>query len=387
MDQQKNFEFVNALWEDSVLSSLAEYVEIPCKSPMFDPDWAQHGYMEDAVEHVISWVREQDVAGLDIEVHRLPEKTPTILLTYPGDTKENVLIYGHLDKQPEFSGWEEGLAPFKAVFRDDKLYGRGGGDDGYAIYSAVTAIKSLIEQEIPLPRIVILIEASEESGSPDLLAYMDHLEDIIGEPGLVIALDSTCGNYDQLWVNTSLRGMIIADLTVRVLTEGIHSGMAGGMVPSSFRLLRQLISRLEDETTGEILPDFLNDQVPQFRWDEAMAAGQVLGDSLKEMFPLTETGRLMSDDPTELILANTWAASLAVTGLAGAPAPEEAGNVLRPETTARLALRLPPTINEETAARKLTELLSETAPSFGRQVGRATRRVFATRSERGSRRP
>ncbi len=362
MDTNANSDYINALWDESILPSLAEYVAIPNKSPMFDADWEANGYMEDAVKHMLAWVEAQNVAGLTSEVHRLPGRTPTILLTIEGHNDDTVLIYGHLDKQPEFNGWEDGLGPWLPVFRDDKLYGRGGADDGYAIYSAIAAIKSLQEQQLPYPRIVVLIEASEESGSPDLPFYMDQLEDQIGKASLVIALDSTCGNYDQLWITTSLRGMLISDLTVRVLQEGVHSGAAGGIVPSSFRLLRQLISRIEDENTGVITPDFLNEQVPEVRRQEAIEAGQVLADTFEDMYPFAGSTGPMSDDPTELVLNNTWAASLAVTGLGGAPSPDEAGNVLRPETTARLALRIPPTIDAEAAAASLRKVLTENPP-------------------------
>jgi len=362
LDTNANSDYINTLWDESILPSLAEYVAIPNKSPMFDADWEANGYMEDAVKHMLAWVEAQNVAGLTSEVHRLPGRTPTILLTIEGHNDDTVLIYGHLDKQPEFTGWEDGLGPWLPVFRDDKLYGRGGADDGYAIYSAIAAIKSLQEQQLPYPRIVVLIEASEESGSPDLPFYMDQLEDQIGKASLVIALDSTCGNYDQLWITTSLRGMLISDLTVRVLQEGVHSGAAGGIVPSSFRLLRQLISRIEDENTGVITPDFLNEQVPDVRRQEAIEAGQVLADTFEDMYPFAGSTGPMSDDPTELVLNNTWAASLAVTGLGGAPSPDEAGNVLRPETTARLALRIPPTIDAEAAADSLRKVLTENPP-------------------------
>jgi acetylornithine deacetylase/succinyl-diaminopimelate desuccinylase-like protein len=219
--------------------------------------------MRDAMAHVMDWVAEQQIPGLEMELHQLPGRTPTLLLEYPGEQLGTVLIYGHLDKQPEFTGWHEGLAPWVPVRRDDKLYGRGGADDGYAIYSAIAAIKALREQTLPSPRVVILIEASEESGSPDLPVYMESLSSRIGTPGLVIALDSTCGNYDQLWVTTSLRGMLIGDIKVEVLEQGAHSGAAGGIVASSFRILRQLISRVENEVTGEISPSFLNEQIPE----------------------------------------------------------------------------------------------------------------------------
>lgn len=367
MNPDTNTTFTHEFWEESILPSLIEYIKIPNKSPMFDPDWEANGYMADAVNHMVSWVKSQNITGLNIEVHQLAGLTPTLLLTLDGDTDKTVLIYGHLDKQPEFSGWEDDLGPWTPVIRDDRLYGRGGADDGYAIYAAIAAIKSLLEQKLPRPRIVVLIEASEESGSPDLPYYMERLGDEIGDPGLVIALDSTCGNYDQLWITTSLRGMLVGDLTVKVLTQGVHSGAAGGIVPSSFRLLRGIISRLEDETTGNIIPSFLNEQIPVERRQEAIAAASVLSDSFADMYPFAGKGSPISQDPTELVLNNTWLPSLAVTGLGGAPTPTEAGNVLRPETTARLALRIPPTTDAENAAVLLKELLLDTPP-YGADV-------------------
>lgn len=366
MNPERNQLLVNEFWQESILPSLQQYIRIPNKSPMFDPDWAHNGYMDDAVTLMMDWVDAQQIPGLIAEVHRLPGLTPTILLTLESDqpgTNRNVLIYGHLDKQPEFSGWHEGLSPWEPVIRGDRLYGRGGADDGYALYSAIAAIQSLLDQQLPRPRICILIEASEESGSPDLAAYMDHLDDKIGDPDLVIALDSTCGNYDQLWLTTSLRGMLIGDLTVKILNEGVHSGAAGGIVPSSFRLLRQILSRLEDENTGAIKPSFLNQQIPARRREEAIIAGAILQDTFADMYPFAGDARPVSEDSTELVLNNTWLPSLAVTGLDGAPSPEQAGNVLRPETVARLALRIPPTTQAEQAAQALRKLLIDSAPN------------------------
>ncbi len=354
-------------WDEHILPSLFEYVKIPNKSPLFDPDWQEHGFMQQAITHVVSWIAEQEVPGLQFEVHQLEDRTPTLLLELQGEIDETVLIYGHLDKQPEFSGWFDDLGPWNPVIKDDRLYGRGGADDGYAIYSAVSAIKALQAQALPLPRILVLIECSEESGSPDLPFYMAALEEQIGEPGLVIALDSTCGNYDQLWVTTSLRGMITGELKVEVLDQGAHSGAAGGIVASSFRITRQIISRIEDEITGEITPSFLNEQIPDARRIEAIAAGEVLKDTFAKMYTFVEGSAPVSSDPTELVLNNTWLASLEVTGMDGIPDLKNAGNVLRPFTTAKLALRIPPTTDARAAARELEVLLTSEAP-YGTRI-------------------
>ncbi|MEX1237611.1 MAG: M20/M25/M40 family metallo-hydrolase, partial [Pseudomonadales bacterium] len=358
---------VDKFWEDEIIDSLSAYIEIPNKSPMFDPDWEANGYMQQAVDHIMAWVASQRVPNLKLDYHKLPGRTPTLTMEYPGEIDDTILIYGHLDKQPEFDGWNEGLGPWQAVRQNDKLYGRGGADDGYAVYSAIAIIKSLLAQNVPLPRIVILIEASEESGSPDLPAYMEALSATIGPVSLVIALDSMCGNYDQLWITTSLRGMLIGELSVRVLEQGAHSGGAGGIVASSFRITRQLLSRLEDETTGEIIPSFLNEQIPDSRRAEAQAAGEVLSADFKTMYTFAGNSGPMSDNPTELVLNNTWLATMEVTGIDGLPSPNSAGNVLRPYTTTKFALRLPPTTNAKQAGEELNQLMTERAP-YGAEV-------------------
>ena len=362
MKQQELVEFIDSFWDASILPSLQDYVRIPNKSPMFDPAWQENGYMDDALSLVMNWVDDQEVPGLTMTLHRLDKLTPTLLLELPGTRDGTVLIYGHLDKQPEFTGWYEDLGPWDPVIKEDKLYGRGGADDGYAIYSAIAGIKALQAQQLELPRIVIIIECSEESGSPDLPHYMAALENQVSDTDLVIALDSTCGNYEQLWLTTSLRGMLIGELTVRVLEQGAHSGTAGGVVASSFRILRQLISRIEDETTGTILPSFLNEQIPQARRTEAIAAGEVLSDSFTTMYTYAGQGHPVTSDATELVLNNTWLASLEITGMDGVPNLRDAGNVLRPSTTAKLALRLPPTTHAADAAEKLKQLVTGSAP-------------------------
>lgn len=363
MNTSDIYAFIDDFYENEVLDSLAEYIEIPAKSPAFDRNWKANGFLNQSMKHVIDWIESQQVEGLKISLHELDGKTPTLLLEYPGDVDDTILVYGHIDKQPEFDGWHEGLAPWKAVRRDDKLYGRGGADDGYAVYSAIAIIKALQAQNLKMPRIVTLIEASEESGSPDLADYMAELSDIIGNVSLCIALDSMCGNYDQLWITTSLRGMLIGELKVQVLEQGAHSGMAGGIVASSFRLTRQILSRLEDENTGEILPSFLNEQIPETRRAEAQQAGAVLADDFPRMYTFAGSGGPMSSDPVELVLNNTWLSSVEITGIDGVPGVADGGNVLRPYTTTKFSLRLPPTTDAEAAGEELKKLLTENPPS------------------------
>jgi acetylornithine deacetylase/succinyl-diaminopimelate desuccinylase-like protein len=368
-DAARLTDFIGALWDEAVTPTLVDYIRVPNKSPAFDPDWVAHGHMERAVDLLASWAsaRLPALPGASLEVVRLEGRTPVIFIEVPGEVDDTVLLYGHLDKQPEMSGWSEGLGPWTPVIDGDRLYGRGGADDGYAMFGALSALLALRDQRVPHARCVILIEACEESGSYDLPAYVDHLAARIGDPSLVVCLDSGCGNYDQLWLTTSLRGLAGGVLRVDVLTEGVHSGDASGVVPSSFRILRQLLSRLEDEDTGEIRPSELHDQIPAERVAQAKVAAAALGKEVWAKFPFVEGMEPADDDLVELILNRTWRPELAVTGLAGAPEPVNAGNVLRPFTTAKLSLRLPPTADPAPAAKTLKDLL-ERDPPYGAKV-------------------
>ena len=365
--------FIEHIWEDDILPVLTDYIRIPNKSPHFDPDWEAHGHMERAVAMFEAWARKKlaTIPGAELEVVRLKGRTPLIFMEIPGtapkDNKSTVLLYGHLDKQPEMKGWAEGTGPWTPVFKDDKLFGRGGADDGYAMFASLAAILKLREEKTPHARCVICIEACEESGSYDLPAYIDHLAPRIGTPDLVVCLDSGCGNYDQLWLTTSLRGIAMGNLTVRVLTEGVHSGDASGIVPSSFRIARTLLSRIEDEKTGTILLDELFAQVPPDRLEQARASAAILGDEVYTKMPLAGSTKPMASDLTELILNRTWRPQLAVTAMDGYPLPENGGNVLLPYTVAKLSLRLPPTCDADTATKAVKAKL-EADPPYGADV-------------------
>ena len=365
MDTARTQRFIGTFWDDAILPSITEYIRIPNKSPAFDPKWVEHGYMEDAVKLMEGWARRELAAfpGATLEVVRLPGRTPLLLMDVPGDSKDTVLLYGHLDKQPEMKGWSEGFGPWIPVLKDDKLYGRGGADDGYAIYACLCALRAMQEQKVPRARCVIMIEACEESGSYDLPFYVDHLIDRIGSPSLVVCLDSGCGDYERLWLTTSLRGIASGTLTVRVLTEGVHSGDASGVVPSSFRILRGLLSRLEDEATGEVKLPELYVQIPPQRIAQAKEAARVLGTAVYDRFPFAGSAHAMSDDTSQLVLNRTWRPQLAVIGMDGYPVPGDAGNVLLPFSTAKLSLRTPPTLDGPKAVETLKQAFEAGPPN------------------------
>jgi len=366
MNHQAAQKFIDEKWMDEIVPELVEYIKIPNKSPHFDPDWEKHGYMEDAVQQVFTWCKKQDIPGMECEIVRLPGRTPLIFMDIPGEGDDTILLYGHLDKQPEMSGWADDLGPWKPVIKGDKLYGRGGADDGYAAYGSLTAIMALQQEKLPHARCVVIIEGCEESGSYDLPHYIEHLRERIGTPSLVVCLDSGAGNYDQLWLTVSLRGMAAGTLRADVLTEGVHSGYASGIVPSSFRVLRQLISRLEDEGSGRVLPDYLHADIPEQRIEQTRRMAEVLGDQVFTAYPFCPGVQPQADNNVDRILNRTWRPALSVTGADGLPSLGSAGNVLRPHTSLKLSMRLPPTVDGEEATRRMKETLEANPPQGAR---------------------
>jgi len=376
---------VSDSWSQRIVPELKSYIEIPAKSPAFDADWAAHGHLDRVLQRAADWVLAQQVPGLTLEIVRLKdahgrERTPVMFFELPASagkdgtpapsSGQSVLMYGHLDKQPEFTGWRSDLGPWTPKIDDGKLYGRGGADDGYAVYASIAAVQALKAQGVAHPRIVGLIETCEESGSHDLLPYVDALRSRLGDVGLVICLDSGAGNYDQLWLTTSLRGMASGVLKVQVLTEGIHSGDASGLVPSSFRIMRQVLDRLEDSATGRLLPEIFHCEIPTERVDQARATAAILGDEVYKRFPWAHHdcggssvfALPTTTDPVEALLNRTWRPTLSVTGADGFPELKNAGNVLRPYTAFKLSLRLPPLVDAPTAVQQLKALLEDNAP-------------------------
>lgn len=358
---------VDKVFADSIVPTLVEYIKIPNKSPDFDRDWEKHGHMHKAMDLIVGWCKDHPLKDMKLELLQLEGRTPLLCIEVPGEVDDTVLLYGHMDKQPEMTGWDEGLGPWTPVIKGDRLYGRGGADDGYSTFASLTALSILQAQGIPHARCVVLIEGCEESGSPDLPFYIDHLEDRIGTPSLVVCLDSGAGNYDQMWCTTSLRGMVVGNLHVEVISEGVHSGDASGIVPSSFRILRMLLSRLEDEASGAIIPRELYCEIPAQRREQAAQVAEALGDKVWDHFPFHKGARPIDTDNTELVLNRTWKPQLAITGASGLTDVGSAGNVMRPITSARVSLRLPPEVKGSEARDFVTKLFTKDPP-YGASV-------------------
>ncbi len=365
LDQQQVAAYVDHAWSGEVIGVLKEYITIPDVSPAFDPDWEQRGELLRAAELLADWGRARALDGMTVELLHPPGRTPLLCIevpaTEPGSSPDTVVLYGHLDKQPEMSGWRQGLGPWQAVVQGDRLYGRGAADDGYALFSALTAIEAVRHGGGSHRRCVVLIEASEESGSPDLPAYLDQLGERLGRPSLVIALDASAATYDRLWVTTSMRGLISGEVRVEILTEGVHSGVASGIAPSSFRILRILLDRVEDAATGQILLEPFHTEIPLWARAQAEETVKLVGDDLAEL-PFVEGARPVDDDPVERRLNATWRPALSYLGAAGLPAPGNAGNVLRPYTSLTVSVRLPPTVDPATASASLETALTIDPP-------------------------
>ncbi len=364
-DKEKLVRFIDQKWNSSIIPQLSEYIKIPNKSPAFDENWVENGYIESAVKLVEAWCLSQEVKGMSVSIERIENRTPLLFIEIAGSggkSDETVLLYGHLDKQPEMTGWDDNKGPWTPVLEGDRLYGRGAVDDGYAVFSIITAIKSLQEQNIPHARCIVIIESSEEGGKDDLTYYIDALQERIGNPKLVVCLDAGCGNYDQLWITTSLRGSVVGDLEVEILQEGVHSGNAGGVVASSFRVMRILLDRLESAGTGEIQLNAVQTPMPDIRKEQAKKVADVLGSQFIDSYPLVPGAEPVVNDPYELIVNRTWRSSLSYIGAGGIPASNQAGNVLRPKTSLRLSLRIPPTADSSVTADELKKLLEENPP-------------------------
>lgn len=359
-------------WDADIVPQLVEYVKLPAKSPSFEAEWKRAGQIQRAIEQAQKFVAAQPVKNMTLEVITLEGRTPVLFFDIPGTgakaTGKTVLLYGHLDKQPEMTGWRDDSGPWTPLLEDGKLYGRGSADDGYAVFAAMAAVLALDAENISRPRCVGLIETCEESGSYDLPPYLDALASRMGDVGLVVALDSGAGSYDELWATTSLRGLVNGTMTVRMLTEGVHSGDAGGAVPSTFRIARQLLDRIDDSATGMTHSPVFSAPIPNERVTQAAQAAAILGDVVWKRFPWQSCGGAheftlpTTKDPVELILNRTWRSALSITGADGLPSTKSAGNVLRPYTALKLSLRIPPTVDGAEAAAEVKRLVEKNTP-------------------------
>lgn len=360
---------IENFFREHVMETFSQYMSIPCVSPAFDSQWHDNGYIEAAITLYENFARRYAPKDAHVFVQRIDNKTPLLVIDVPArnySEHDCVLMYGHLDKQPQMTGWQEGLEPFAATMIDNRMYGRGGADDGYAMFAALAALNTSEEQGSSRARTVVVIEASEESGSPDLPVHLEVLGENLNEPlgdvSLVVCLDSGCLTYDHLWITQSLRGLLQVNVTIKVLEEGAHSGGAGGIVPSSFHIQRALLDRICTSPSGEITLDELSMTISDHVRNSAHKAAGVLKTTEAHGLAFADNVQPLHEDIAEQIIANTYLPQLEVIGIDGMPAISDAGNVLLPFTTLALSFRLPPRVDPSVAAAAVTEQLVADTP-------------------------
>ena len=368
VDLDRLIERADELWEDSIIPSLTEFIAIEALSPGFEPNWKAKGELNSAIKLFSDWLVNQELDGMTYKIHEIEGRTPVLLVTVEGTGPGEVIFYSHLDKQPSREHlWSDGLHPLKAVRRDPWLFGRGALDDGYGGYVCVTALKMLQEQGIPYPRSHFLIETCEESGSYDLPPYLDQLTDELGAPNLIVVLDSGGPDYEHIWVTEALRGLVAGTLSVQVSNEGVHSGMSGGVIPSSFRIQRILLDRVEDSKSGKILVPEMHVAISDKVRKEAEALGGLLGDGIWSQLPVVDDLRPQNEGAAEILLDMNWRPAMSVIGADGIPPTQTAGNVLRTNTDLKLSFRIPPGVRAEEIDIILKDKF-EQAPPYGSKV-------------------
>eukprot|EP01065_Artemidia_motanka_P051241 TRINITY_DN8975_c0_g1_i1.p1 TRINITY_DN8975_c0_g1~~TRINITY_DN8975_c0_g1_i1.p1 ORF type:complete len:528 (+),score=225.93 TRINITY_DN8975_c0_g1_i1:91-1584(+) len=361
--------WIDEEWDRTCVPVLQEYITIPNQSPAYDPEERKNGLTEKAFKLLIDWAKAQELEGMTMQFHEAPGKTPLLTMVVEprgeAQTKGTMLMYGHMDKQPPMTGWDEDLGPYKPVMRDGKLYGRGGADDGYAICACVTAVKATQRAGLPHGRIVILIEASEESGSHDLPFWIEKCRDLLGNIDLIVCTDSGAIEFDTVYMTQTLRGIVGGTLNVSLLKCGVHSGIQGGIVPDAFRVSRMLLERIEDTATGEIKLEALHSKEAPSKRRGFDYIDKLPGAPVSAPIP-TQPGVQVAGSESDMAFRNSWLPCLTVTGC-DLPKCEAGGNVLHPKSSLKLSIRIPPGLSPEAAVEAVRHEL-ERDPPFGAKV-------------------
>jgi acetylornithine deacetylase/succinyl-diaminopimelate desuccinylase-like protein len=287
MDKESVNKTIEKYWQDWWVKGLGDFVRVPNLTPMVDDKYLENGLLEQAMDLVDNYINKLEIKGLSRKIFKTEKGLP--LITYIVEPSEgvtrNVMVYGHIDKQPYGEGWD--TDPKDPVIKGDCMYGRGSADDGYSAFSCMLAVKVGQELGVKMPRICLVLETEEESGSASLIPLLNQAKDVIGTPDVCLCMDSGAFDYNKLWVTSSLRGICILDLTVQVGKAGYHSGEVGGIVPETFRIVRQLLDRLDDSKTGEPC-DELKIEVPEWKRKEAEEITAIAGKELYEKYAVEE---------------------------------------------------------------------------------------------------
>ena len=355
---------IDKIWDTRALPALMDFIRIPCKSTAFDPHWESNGYLNQACTFISAWVKQQ-LPQASCEIIQEPGKTPCLWLDVPAyhaQTDNTVAFYGHLDKQPEASGWSEGLGPWTPVIRDGKLFGRGCSDDGYSVFLMISALVSLREQGLGHPHCVGIFETQEESGSIDLPHYLTALKERFNHPISLFVLDNQCCDYQRLWLNTSLRGVISAVLRVKTLHHNVHSGTYSGILPDAFAIAQHLLSRIHEPLSGRVLLDSFHTQIPENRKKQLLQAAKLLEASTSYYPPLLDGVQTKTTSVFDSIYNSTWEPALTVTAIDGLANLNQAANVVPKEIALKLSIRIPPNIDLARAIQDLEKTVTQNVP-------------------------
>lgn len=356
-------ESIQKFWSKEALPALMDFIRLPAKSTAFDPQWKENGYLKGACEFAANWIQ-KTVPDAKCEILEFDGKTPCLFVEIDGyqNSDKTVAFYGHLDKQPEAKGWREGLGPWTPVLEGEYLYGRGASDDGYSVYAMITAIEGLRRCKMPYPRIVAIFETQEESGSEDLPDYLLALKERIGSPECFIILDNQCGDYERLWLNTSLRGTITGTLTVKAMDFGIHSGTFSGITPDSVSIAQALVARIHDPITGRVLLKSLHTTIPELRVQQLKEVANELGDNIWKSAPLLPGVSPKHASNHENLIHSIWEPTLTIIGIDGMPSIKDAGSVIQGQVALRLSFRTPPNIDMNQAMNDIVQCLTQDIP-------------------------
>lgn len=365
MDYNTTREFVDKHWDSWFCEGLKDFINVPNLTPMVDSEFLSNGLIEQAAECLDTWVKKLDIKGITRKEVRMGESIcPLYIYVVDGEVDKTVMMYGHLDKQPyNAAKWSEGLHPTKAVVKDGWLYGRGGADDGYAPFLALLAVKNAQMQGAKIPRIALVLETEEESGSPSLTKLLETARPIIGNPAYCICLDSGAFDYKRLWLTSSLRGICVVDVNIQAGAQGYHSGETGGIIPETARVARVLMDRVDDSNTGKVLIPELQTEIPTWAKEEAKYIANLSGDRMYKKYNFTPGVEAMGQENLpEMYLNNTWRANASITGADGFPPIKSAGNVVRSKTSYRISMRLPPNCKPVQAVKGMHRALSKETP-------------------------
>jgi len=356
--------------DKTLIPTLQDYVRIPNQSRAFDPDWQTDGMNLKVCEFAKKFAEAQQLENFTVEIIQEEGRTPCVLaILNDSSDSSNILMYGHLDKQPPLTDqWSPGLHPYDPVIKEDKLYGRGAADDGYAFFSSVLLLKGLQTFKATLGRVVLFFETDEESGSKDLVYFLEKSEQKVKTPDLVICLDSGCCDYDHWCLTTTLRGVMNFNMKVEVTKEGVHSGMASGIIPDSFRIGRKLLEQFESSENGQVFIQDLYVNIPDDKYKQAFDLIQEMGGKIDWKFPFLPGVKPTVEDGFKQYMNRIWMPQMTLIGMEGVPNVSNAGNVLRPYTTFGISVRLPPTLDKEKAKEAVTAFFNKVAKPYNAVV-------------------